>query len=164
MADLGLAIAGVAVTAAALSKALFALYNSARDAYQDADEIATSLDLFKAVLLELKRTLRKADGICSEHAHITIRQLLDACTKTFIKIEHLTSPLLPSGPSGKAKAGVKGRFAWHFKKNDVLVLVARLDSLKTTLHLMVSIISLATRLPETPHGDQAQEALSPQIR
>src|SRR2546421_10731448 len=116
MADLGLAIAGVAATGAALSKALFGLYHSARDSFRDAKDVATHLQLLKSVLLELKRTLRKTDGICSENAQTTIRQLLAACEETFNKIEKITSPYLLSDTDGNPRASVKSRIAWHSKK------------------------------------------------
>ena len=160
---LGLAITSVLATTASLSKRLFGIYNSAKTAFQDANDIAVSIELFKAVLLELDNVLQMADGVFSEHAQTTVGQILDVCGKIFAQVEHLLSPLLPSESSEQAKVSLKARLTWHFKKNDVSVLIARLDSMKCTLHLMISVISLADRLKDDPNDLKIQGPLSPQI-
>lgn len=160
---LGLAITSVVATTASLSKRLFGIYNSARTAFQDANDIAVSIELFKAVLLELDNVLQMADGVYSEQAQTTVVQILDVCGKIFAQVEHLLSPLLPSESSEQAKVSLKGRLAWHFKKNDVSILIARLDSMKCTLHLMISVISLADRLEDDPNNLHKEGPLSPQI-
>lgn len=156
MAELGLAIAGVAATGAALSKALFGIYHSARDSFRDAKDVATHLQLLKSILLELRRTLRRTDGVCSENAYATIRQLLDACEQTFDQIEDIIEPYLPPNKSRDPSNGLGRRVAWHFRKDTIRLLTARLESLKSTIHLMVSIIALANKLPqaEYEHGDE----------
>ena len=160
---LGLAITSVVATTASLSKRLFGIYNSARTAFQDANDIAVSIELFKAVLLELDNVLQMADGVYSEQAQTTVVQILDVCGKIFAQVEHLLSPLLRSESSEQAKVSLKGRLAWHFKKNDVSILIARLDSMKCTLHLMISVISLADRLEDDPNNIHKEGPLSPQI-
>ena len=160
---LGLAITSVVATTASLSKRLFGIYNSAKTACQDANDIAVSIDLFKAVLLELDNVLQMADGVYSEQAQTTIGQILGVCGKIFAQVEHLLSPLLPMESSEQAKVSLKGRLTWHFKKDDVSILIARLDSMKCKLHLMVSVISLADRLKDDPNDLQTKGPLSPQI-
>ncbi|KAK0508583.1 hypothetical protein JMJ35_008859 [Cladonia borealis] len=160
---LGLAITSVVATTASLSKRLFGIYNSAKTAFQDANDIAVSIELCTAVLLELDNVLQMADGVYSEHAQTTVGQILDVCGKIFAQVEHLLSPLLPSESSEQAKVSLKGRLTWHFKKNDVSILIARLDSMKCTLHLMISVISLADRLKDDPNDLKSQEPLSPRI-
>ena len=163
MAEIGLAIISVVATAASLSKKLVGIYNSANTACQDAKNIAVSIDSFKAVLLELDNVLQKADGVYSEQAQTTVGQILDVCGKIFAQVEHLLSPLLPLESSEKALISLKGRLTWHFEKYDVFILLARLDSMKCTLHLMISVISLADRLKNDPNDLQTQRPLSPQI-
>lgn len=163
MAELGLAIASIAASAASLSKTLFDFYKFTKHACEEASDIAISIDAFKAVLLELENVLHGADGICSEQAQATIRQILSACSAIFVQIEDILAPLLLPKFSEKAKAGFKERCTWYFKKNDVLILTARLDSVKWTLHLLISIISLASRLTESPQDPQTQDPPSPQV-
>ncbi|KAF2183731.1 hypothetical protein K469DRAFT_206914 [Zopfia rhizophila CBS 207.26] len=163
-AELGLAIAGVAATGAALSKALFGIYHSIRNAPRDVREIATQLELLRSVLNELKRALRKSKNICSAEAQDTIRGLLAQCTGVFNGIEELTAPLRPSDDDPDAQPSFGKRLKWHFKKDDVKLLKGQLDSLKSTIHLMVSIIQLRLRLPPLSSGESSQERTSPELR
>lgn len=163
-AELGLAIAGVAATGAALSKALFGIYHSIRHASRDVRDIATQLTLLQSVLKELKRALRTSKSIYSADATRTIYNLLSQCSQVFDGIEDLTAPLRSADGDPLLHPPLGERLKFHFKKDDMRLLKGQLDSLKSTIHLMVSIIQLGRELPTSSSTGTSGEQTSPQLR
>lgn len=163
-AELGLAIAGVAATGAALSKALFGIYHSVRHTYRDVRDIATQLDLLRSVLKELQRALRKSKTICSADADQTIRGLLAKCTNIFDGIEDLTAPLRSADGDLLLNPPLGRRLKFYFKKDDLRLLQAQLESLKSTIHLMVSIIQVGRELPSLSSRDSSRERTPPRLK
>ncbi|KAF2434829.1 hypothetical protein EJ08DRAFT_693322 [Tothia fuscella] len=153
MAELGLAIAGVASAGGALAKSLYALYHSARDAYKEAKDVARHLALLKSVLQELKRTVRKRGDQFSPTVRQDIRGILLHCQEIFDRIEILTSPLLPGERAERPVARLGGRIKWHFKKVEVRLLNAQLDSITMTINLLVTMVMVGHHLSSIQHGD-----------
>jgi tetratricopeptide (TPR) repeat protein len=163
-AELGLAVAGVAATGAALSKALFDIYHTVRHAPRDIKDIATYLEVLRTVLKELQRVLRKSEGICSPDAGRAIQDLLAQCHRIFEEIEQLTAPLQPADGSIVTGPSLKEKIKWHFKKDDLDVLKGRLEALKSTIHLMVSIIQLGRQLSPSTSRNCSRERTSGSLK
>jgi tetratricopeptide (TPR) repeat protein len=159
-AELGLAVAGVAATGAALSKALFDIYHTVRHTPRDIKDIATYLELLRSVLKELQRVLRKSENVCSPDAGRTIRDLLAQCSQIFDTIESLTAPLRHVDGSTSFKEKIK----WHFKKDDLNLLKGRLEALKSTIHLLVSIIYLRRQLEPSTSRECSRERTTGRLK
>src|ERR1700761_329691 len=119
MAELGLAIVGVAATGTALAKKLYRLHRSARDRFHDAKHIATHVELLKCVLLELKSTVAEAGGMKSENSVTTAQGLVTACEDIFNRVENLIAPCLLENGGRPSVANRFSAFTWHFKKDDI---------------------------------------------
>jgi lipopolysaccharide biosynthesis regulator YciM len=163
-AELGLAVAGIAATGAALSKALFDIYHNVRHAPRDIKDIATYLELLRSVLKELQRVLRKSEDICSPNAGRTIHDLLAQCSQIFEAIEVLTAPLRLAASTTAATTTLKEKVKWHFKKDDLNLLKGRLEAIKSTIHLMVSIIQLRRQLSPPTSRESSRERTSGSLK
>lgn len=157
MAELGLAIAGVSSAAAALGKELLDIYKSARDSYKDAGTLSNHLLLLQSILQELEKTFNRTRNIWSDDAKATTTDLLNACKTIF---DQLNKALQPYGSyhAGSSKTSLANRFKWHFKKDEVRSLTTQLDSIKTTLQLMISVILLGDRMNQDHESSPALHA------
>ncbi|RFU24420.1 hypothetical protein B7463_g11922, partial [Scytalidium lignicola] len=145
MADLGLAIIGVASTAAALAKQLLDVYQSAKESYTDAWALANHLQLLQSILQEIEKTFTSTRRIWSDDAMTTIEELLTASRAIFVRLDKVLNPY-NSSEAGTNKTSLVSRFKWHFKKEEVRSLTAQLDSIKSTMQLMLSVILLGDRM------------------
>ncbi|KAL6711434.1 hypothetical protein ACN47E_004368 [Coniothyrium glycines] len=158
-AELGLAIAGVAATGAALSKVLFDICHTVRHAPRDVKDIATYLRLLRSVLRELQHVLQKSGNVCSPEADEAIRGLLSECSEIFDAIEKLTASMRPADGSALTKTPFKEKVKWHFRKEELSLLKSRLEALKTTIHLMVSIIQIRRQFsPPASRGNSCERS------
>ena len=159
MADLGLAIAGVLATGAAVAQGLYELYRSVANASKDAQDIATHIEFVNAALRVLQQTLQKSNGIESEILRKDLRLVLYKCQDLFNSVSKVTDPIIPRlGENPGAVARFGGRVQWFFKKNEVKLIIGRLDSIQTSINMMVSTVTLGLLLR---NGDPGQ--LSPDL-
>ncbi|KAF1829016.1 hypothetical protein BDW02DRAFT_574368 [Decorospora gaudefroyi] len=160
MAELGLAIAGVAATGAALSKALFSIYHSVHGASRDVRDIATELEILKSVLRQLIRTIRKNESVYSSNAVSDIRRILERCTQIFNGLEDITAPLRSADGDPLLHPKLGDRLKFHFKKDDLRLLKIQLESIKSTIGLMISTILLNRELPVLSSEDDEDRTTS----
>lgn len=165
MAELGLAIAGVAATGAALSKSLYSLYQSARDAYKEARDVALRVKLLKDVLRQLRKTVARCEDVYTIDLETDIRDALSHSREIFRRIDALTSPLVPRGQQRTSDPSMSQRVRWHFRKGEVRVLQCQLDGIATAVNLMISIIALNRQLSaDLNENDQPNARVSTTLR
>jgi tetratricopeptide (TPR) repeat protein len=164
MADLGLAIAGLAGIAGSIAKSLYEFYQSARDAHKDAKEVATHIELLESVLNELHQTVDEVNGVCSESAEHAIRGLLTRCNGIFCKVRKHTDPYDQCQKPKRSLGRLSNRLKWHFRKDEVKLLIAQLDSIKSTLHLMVTVQGIGKQLSHERARQLDVEQTSPVLR
>jgi hypothetical protein len=160
MADLGLAIAGVVATGAAIAKGLYELYRSVISSHKDAQDIATHIEFVNAALRVLRQTLQQSDGIESEAFGNDIQLVLSKCRDIFHSVSKVTNTITPrSGGNVGPVTRFGGKVQWFFKKTEVKLLIARLDSIQTSINLMVSTVTLGLLL-----RDNDARQLSPDLK
>lgn len=132
------AVAGIATAGAQLSKALYDLYSTVRTSGQEIQDVAHNVSLLAMVLEELD------DVLCDDVSNFR-PQLLEAaklivlrCASIFEDIRKHTG----------ADANLKGKkpyekLAWYFKRERVKPLRSSLESLKSTLNILLHVVQLA---------------------
>ena len=132
------AVAGVATAGVQLSKCLYDLYSTVTTGRQEIEDVANNVSLLAMVLEEL-------DGVlCEDQLSFRpqLRKAADSivlrCASTFDEIRKYTG----------ADLGVKGKrfhekVAWYFKRERVKPLRCSLESLKSTLSILLHVVQLA---------------------
>ncbi|CZR66657.1 uncharacterized protein PAC_16558 [Phialocephala subalpina] len=142
-------IIGVAGAGAKLSIVLFEFASTVGSAGQEVKRIGVEISLFCSVLKQLHSTLTKAKAYrYSLRALDTTQEILDQCQEVFKEIESILNGLRKGGVQGSAESSVDlvARVKWTFKRSQVQVLRATLESCKATLHLMLTTLEFAQKI------------------
>lgn len=132
------AVAGVATAGAQLSKSLYDLYTTVRVSRQEIQDVANNVSLLVMVLEELDGVLRD-DGLnFKPRLREAAQSIVLRCAGIFKDIQKHTG----------ADLGLKGRkfrekLAWYFKRERVKPLRSSLESLKSTLSILLHVVQLA---------------------
>ncbi|KAF6223861.1 hypothetical protein HO173_013106 [Letharia columbiana] len=132
------AVAGVATAGAQLSKSLYDLYTTVRVSRQEIQDVANNVSLLAMVLEELDGVLRD-DGLnFKPRLREAAQSIVLRCAGIFKDIQKHTG----------ADLGLKGRkfrekLAWYFKRERVKPLRSSLESLKSTLNILLHVVQLA---------------------
>lgn len=130
-------VAGVASTAAALASSLYDLISNIRDAPREMKEVAAGIRELSGVLRELRNILRgdTDEGLFRDGLFQSIHSAMDRIAGFHDEIREL----IKSGGGG----GGVARIQWAFRKSKADKFLAKIDSLKLTVSLMMSTMSLA---------------------
>ena len=141
-------IFGVIGAGAKLSIVLFDFASTIGSAGSEVRAIGTEISLFCSVLQQLELTLAKAqDRRYSISAIETTQEILDQCQTIFEDINSIIAGLQKQKPSsGEVSMDFKARLKWMFKKSQVQMHRATLESCKITLHLMLTTLEFAQRV------------------
>lgn len=142
-------IIGVAGAGAKLSIVLFEFASTVGSAGQEVKRIGVEISLFCSVLKQLHSTLTKAKAYrYSLRALDTTQEILDQCQEVFKEIESILNGLRKRGVQSSAEPSVDliARVKWTFKRSQVQVLRATLESCKATLHLMLTTLEFAQKI------------------
>jgi hypothetical protein len=141
MAEIGLAaaIVGLAGAAVKLSMTLFEVADAVGSAGRQARMVATEVSLLSQALRELSRGLKKK---ISKRRSIekTTRQLVRSCRRL---ISDLRTSLQGIAPTEYHTPKFLARVKWLFAKDKVDYVRSSLESLKSTLLLLVASIDFA---------------------
>lgn len=133
------AVAAVATFAAQLSKALFEAYLTVKGAEDEIRDIANNVSLLALVLAEMEECLRENSSFFRPSLEQTALTIAARCESIFKDIEKHTGV-----QRGKAvRKGLAGRLGWFFKKDRVKLLRVSLESLKSTLNILLHVVVLA---------------------
>ncbi|KAK0713681.1 hypothetical protein B0T26DRAFT_677987 [Lasiosphaeria miniovina] len=135
-------IAGVAAAGAALSSALFEIIESARDAPKDMATIARSIMDLSLVLSEMRRVLKRGRWLYRD-------RLLRGILSTMRRIDGVHDEIhgLIAGDRRMA------RVLWAFRrKSKTAALLTQIESLKSTLQLMATTLTLAIKQRQAQHS------------
>jgi hypothetical protein len=140
--ELAAAIIGLAGAATNLSVGIFRLADNISNARPEARIIASGISLLSRSLRELAKSFKKAKKLSPEVAD-TASELVDSCKELIRSLRRslAKSPLSKS----KGQAFIAG-VVWPFKKNRVDFLRSSLESLKTTLLLLLATTDLKKAL------------------
>lgn len=141
MAELALlaSIVQLADIGAKLSINLFSIAESIRSASADARMIAVEVSLFSASLRSLGKCLdnRLADNRALRE---TTTCLMTSCKSIVQEVSALASGF--DGKPSKSAARLLSGFRWTYKKSRISFLRSSLESLKTTMLLLIASVNL----------------------
>lgn len=156
MAELGIvaSILQIADVGIRLSLNLYTFGETVASADRSIISVSKDVSLTSTVLKELGDTLVKdeASRICSGNAIVTANGIVQECLEVFKEIDAVllkTLPGLMQGGERKARiAHVMERMKWPFVKGKIEFLRSNLERLKSTLVLMLNVISYARHVSE----------------
>lgn len=170
MAEIGLvaSVIQIADTGIKLSITLYTFAETVLTADKSIKEIASDVSLTSSVLEELGQNLKKdqKSRLCSDNAVRTAEGIVKECGIIFKQINETLQTTLnkikpPAGGGkgkGKGKDGAQGgrtmavaaleRLKWPFLQPKMQLLRSNLDRLKSTLVLMLNVITYARKVAE----------------
>ncbi|KAK3376114.1 hypothetical protein B0T24DRAFT_215637 [Lasiosphaeria ovina] len=135
-------IAGVAAAGAALSSALFEIIESVRDAPKDMVTIARSIMDLSLVLSEMRQVLKRGRRLYRD-------RLLRGILSTMRRIDGVHDEIHDLIAGDRRMA----RVLWAFRrKSKTAALLTQIESLKSTLQLMATTLTLAIKQRQTQHS------------
>lgn len=129
-------IVGLASFGIRLTQTLYTFGSNVSSAREDANYIARHVDLYANVLDILTERIDDEEPLLSEAAFDLIEELRFQSNDVFNKIEQL----LPNPKESTGDISFLQRMKWNFTKSRVALLVGELDYLRSTVHLLVTII------------------------
>ena len=141
MADplsLGASLLAVASAGVAVSKTLFKLADTIGTSNDEVRSIGKEVSAFARVVEDLYEFLEDAKELISQQAIANALDIMDTCSETFAKIKRK----LKFGAGKHANSFWQG-VQWSFRREKVKPLCAKLESYKSTLILMLSVVKLA---------------------
>ena len=132
------AVAGVATAGVQLSKSLYDLYSMVKGSRQEIEDIANNVSLLAMVLEELNGVICDDGFNFKPDLQKAAQSIAQRCATLFEDIHKHTG----------AGLDVKGRrfcekLAWYFKRERVKPLRSSLESLKSTLNILLHVVQLA---------------------
>ena len=141
MADplsLGASLLAVASAAAAISKTLFKLADTLGNSNYEIRSIGKEVSAFARVVEDLYEFLEDAKELISQQAIANALDIMATCDATFAIIKRKLK-----FRAGKRANNFWQGVQWSFRREKVKPLCARLESYKSTLIMMISVIKLA---------------------
>lgn len=128
-----------------LAKTLYEYLECVKGAHKQVKAIATEVRLTSSVLEHLGALLKENDAekLCSESIVSDAQAAFNGCEDAFLQINDEFKLLIKPREEGKRNVSVSAKWIWPFKKVKLETLQANLERLKTTLLLMLSVLSYA---------------------
>ena len=141
MADplsLGASLLAVASAGIAVSKILFKLADTIGSSNEEIRSIGKEISAFARVVEDLHEFLKEAKDLISQRAIDNALEIMSICGDTFALIKRMLEY-----SAGKYASNFWHGVQWSFRREKVKPLCARLESYKTTLTMMITLIKLA---------------------
>ena len=129
-------VAAVATLSAQLAKALFQIHQDLRGAEIEHQEVANNVSLLSMVLETLEGSLKRNANVYRPQLQEQVKKICLGCRSVFADIEKV--------------AGLRSELRWLFKKERARLLQSSLESLKSTLNVLLHVISLARMTLQDP--------------
>ena len=132
------AVAGVATAGVQLSKLLYDLYSTVRTSRHEIEDVANNVSLLAMVLEEL-------DGVLCDDQLEYRPQLRDAAHSISLRCASIFQDIRKHTGSEREPKGERfyEKVAWYFRRERVKPLRSSLESLKSTLNILLHIVQLA---------------------
>ncbi|KAL9112232.1 MAG: hypothetical protein Q9227_003350 [Pyrenula ochraceoflavens] len=134
MAEIAASILGIASFGIGLTRTLYEFGSTVSGTKEHTDYIARHVTLYASVLELLCDRINDEQPILSEKAYELVEELSGQSEELFHKIRNS----LPN--RGRDDVTFFQKIKWNFKKGKVDLLVAELDYLKSTVHLLVTVL------------------------
>ncbi|RSL49419.1 hypothetical protein CEP54_012448 [Fusarium duplospermum] len=122
----------IATAGTALSKAIYEFFSSTRSASKEMLDIARTIADLSIILGELRRVLRDGSELCN---HKYLRRIKSAMRR----ISRIHDEIRQLMDEARGFAG----FKWRLKRSEIQQKLARIESHKTGVNLMLNILALA---------------------
>ena len=134
------AVAGVATAGVQLSKTLYDLCATVKTSRQEIEDVANNVALLAMVLEEL-------DGVLCDDVLDYRPQLREAAQSIVLRCAGIFKDIRKHTGEDQDLKGKSfpEKLAWYFKRERVKPLRSSLESLKSTLNILLNVIQLAKR-------------------
>lgn len=142
--DLVSGIARMAAVGTKLTTALLSYTGEVANADKSMADFAGDVAATSHVLSSVGNFLAEKDNslIPTQQALKDANIILDHCHETFTEIKSMVEKKVQSDKDGKSRYGKRARFMWPAKSSKAEQLKKRLESLKTSLLLLLHVLSL----------------------
>ena len=130
---LAASVVGLASFAATISLTLFDCCRTMKHAHEQINDMAADVALFAGVLEHLGQVLDDQDGLIVDRTVRTINDIVNVGSTIFNEI----------GMTIKIRRGMASRVVWLFEKSKAREIKSKLESLKSTLNVMLQTITLS---------------------
>lgn len=128
-------VAGVGIK---LSAALYTLVDCIRSANIEIELVANEISLFSCTLDEIHEHVSSNRSLYSNNLMKNLKKLLETCTQTYAEIERI----LKLGKKGRSYLMTRN-LMWALRREKIRPMRLNLESLKTTLMVMLQTMKLA---------------------
>ncbi len=133
-------VAGVAATGAQLSQTIYDIISTFNEAEKEMSSIANDLSLLAMVLNELEGVLQRDSRVYQRRMLKVVNDILGHCEGVFQSISHYVSVNPQNTRSSKQ---FQRKICWYFQRHRVRPLQAGLESMKSTLNVLLHVVHLA---------------------
>lgn len=133
-------VAGVAAMGLQLSQTIYGLISSFYEAEKEMSSFANDLSLLLMVLNELEGILRRGSRVYRQRMLRVVNDILNTCEGVFQSISIYISPHAQDTTSSKQ---FQRKVCWYFESQRVRPLQAGLESLRSTLNVVLHVVHLA---------------------
>lgn len=131
--------ASVATVGAQLSQILYDLVTTIHNAGKEIAKVANDVSLLAMVLEEVEAVIRQDSQFYRRRLVQVVREVLDGCEGIFDDIRLF----IGAQPEKMSSIHFKKRICWYFQRERVRLLQAGLESLKSTLNVLLHTVQLA---------------------
>ena len=142
MADIAASILGIASFGISLTRTLYDFGATAAAAKDQTDYVARNISLYSNVLGLLADTLDEDEPIHSKRALKLVHELYDQSYDLFDRVKRL----LPDRKKITDQPSFIQKILWNFKKSKVECLVRELEYLKSTVDVLLHVLTLGKKL------------------
>lgn len=136
-------VAGVAATGVQLSQTIYEListYHDYHEAEKEMSSIANDISLLAMVLDELEGILRRDSRVYRRRMVRVVNEILDNCEGVFENISKHVSV----NPQDKTTCEqFQSEICWYFQRHRIRPLQVGLESMKSTLNVLLHVVHLA---------------------
>lgn len=132
-------VAGVAATGLQLSQTIYDLVTTFTEAENEMMSVADNLSLLAAVFNELEGVLRRDSRVYRHRMIRVVNDILKNCQGIFQDISKYVSEM----PRHKLSKQFQRKVLWYFQRHRVRPLQAGLESMKSTLNVLLHVVQLA---------------------
>ena len=132
-------VGGIAATGLQLSQTIYDLVSNFNEAEKEMMTIANNLSHLAAVFNELEGVLRQDSRVYRRRMIRVVNEILENCEGIFQNISKYISVM----PRDKISEQFQRKVLWYFQRHRVRPLQAGLESMKSTLNVLLHVVLLA---------------------
>ena len=133
-------VAGIAATSLQLSETIYELISTFYEAEKEMSSIANGLSLLAVVLRELEGILQQDPRMYRRRMVRVVKEILENCENIFQSISGFVTEN-PQNPWSSKQ--FQRRIWWYFQLHRVRPLQAGLESMKSTINVLLHVVNLA---------------------